>query len=66
LPGGFEENNRTCQEWCHDSDMKRQASKYKSETLLLKPHYLMMGQRRKEKTLLDTTAVTEKSINDGD
>lgn len=66
LPGGIEENYRTRQEWCRDSDMKWQASKYKSETLLLEPNYLMMGQIRKEKTLLDTTAVTEKSMNDGD
>jgi len=46
--------------------MKWQASKYKSETLLLESNYLMMGQRRKEQTLLDTTTVMEKSMNDGD
>jgi hypothetical protein len=66
LPGGIEENYRTCQEWCRDSDLKWQASKYKSETLLLESSYLMMGQIRKEKTLLDTTTVMEKSVNDGD
>jgi len=66
LPGGTEKNYRTCQEWCRDSDMKWQASKYKSETLLLEPNYLMMGQIRKEKSLLDTTAIMEKLMNDGD
>lgn len=27
FPGGIEENYRTCQAWCRDSDMKWQASK---------------------------------------
>ena len=67
LPGEIEENHRTYQEWlCCDRDMKWQASKYKSETLLLESNYLMMGQRRKEKALLDTTTVMEKSMNDSD
>jgi hypothetical protein len=45
--------------------MKWQASKYNPVTLLLEPNYLMMGQIKKEKSLLDTTTVMETSMNDG-
>jgi hypothetical protein len=45
--------------------MKWHTSKYKPVTILLEPNYLMMGQIKKEKTLLDTTTVMETSMNDG-